>query len=336
MSYDDISSVYYLDGVAVSRDFAFLATQLNSLDPRKTAHTRCSTYNPSEQTVPFGYFDLEDNIVSVHAYRVLPEDKKRFVCLGSQGTVHFVRGSTREVRTEHLPGAGFLDGNFGGLMCHITEINGQLWTCGQQGQVYRRYGVDDWRRADQGIRLEVDPQEYGPERIDEMLAKLNSAPFLTCMDGTGGSDVYVVGLQGFIAHFDGSEWTRIHSPVDDHLEWVRCIDKDEVWICGHNGALLKGSAKSGFKSLGGMKGAQKFVCVDKFKGSVYLSAEEGLFVYDGDVISVVDTSLQPNIQDAWRLDQADGVMWSIGVKDLVRFDGEAWSRIQHPDNTPIE
>ncbi|OWQ48354.1 hypothetical protein CDL60_07200 [Roseateles noduli] len=96
MPSSDVSSVYFLDGVVIAHDFVFLATQLDSLDPRETAHTRCSTYNPAEQELPFGYFDLEDNIVSVHAYRNLPEDKKRFVCLGPQGSVHFVRGSTRK------------------------------------------------------------------------------------------------------------------------------------------------------------------------------------------------------------------------------------------------
>lgn len=327
--------MYYLDGVVVSSDFVFVATQLESLDPRETAHTRCSSYNPAEQELPFGYFDLEDNIVSVHAYRKLPEDKKRFVCLGSQGAVHFVRGSTREVRTELLPGAGLVDGNFGGLMTNIREIGGQLWTCGQHGQVYRRFGVDDWRRSDEGIRVQVNPEEYGPDRISEMLDIMSSAPMLSCIDGTADSDVYVVGLQGFLAHFDGSKWTKIELPVDEHLEWVRCVTEGEVWVCGHNGTLLRGDAKSGFKSVSGPDDHQTFVCLAKFNKCVYVSAEEGLFQYDGEKISQVKTSLKPDIQDAWRLDYADGVMWSIGVTDLVRFDGKNWARVHHPDNEPI-
>ena len=335
MASSDVSSVYYLDGVVVAPDFVFLATQLDSLDPRETAHTRCSTYNPAEQELPFGYFDLDDNIVSVHAYRTLPEDKKRFACLGSQGAVHFVRGSTKEVRTERLPGAGMQDGNFGGLMSHLREIDGQLWACGQHGQVYRRHGVDNWRRNDRGIRVEVNPSEYGGDRVGEMLEVMSAAPMLSCIDGTSGADVYVVGLLGYMAHFDGDRWTKIALPVDEHLEWVRCYGPDEVWVCGHNGTLLTGSAMKGFKSVSGLDDHQTFVCLSKFKNAVYLSAEEGLFVFDGKTIAPVKSRLKPEIQDAWRLDEVDGVMWSIGVTDLVRFDGKKWQRVDHPDNEPI-
>lgn len=336
MASNDVSSVYYIDGVAVAPDFVFLATQLTALDPSETAHTRCSSYNPSQQELPFGYFDLEDNIVSVHAYRDLPEDKKRFVCLGSQGAVHFVRGSTREVRTERLLGAGLTEGNFGGLMTNIRSIRGQLWACGQNGQVYRRMGFDDWQRSDDGIRVDVDPVQYGTDRISEMLDIISTAPMLNCIDGVSESDVYVVGLQGFLAHFDGTTWTKIELPVQEHLEWVRCGDRNEVWVCGHHGTLLRGNATSGFENVAGPIDDQTFVCLVEFNGSIYLSAEEGLFRYDGESISPVETTLKPNIQDAWRLDEVDGVMWSIGVTDLARFDGAEWMRVHHPDNEPIK
>ncbi|WP_416762584.1 hypothetical protein ACNI65_09405 [Roseateles sp. So40a] len=334
-SKDDVSSVYFLDGVVIAPDFVFIATQLDSLDPDETAHTRMSTYNPSQQELPFGFFDLEDNIVSVHAYWTLPEDKKRFACLGRHGAVHFVRGSTGEKRTEKIPGSGMLDGDFGGLMSNLREIDGELWACGQHGQVYRRVGVDDWREVDQGIRVKVDPTEYGPDRIEEMLDLMSSSPMLSCVDGNNSSDVYVVGMQGHMAHFDGRTWSKIELPVDEHLEWVRCIGPDEVWVCGYNGTLLKGSARTGFKSLSGLNDHQTFVCLAKFNGVVYLSAEEGLFEFDGKEISEVRSKLKPEIQDAWRLDHADGVLWSVGVTDLVRFDGNKWVRIQDPDNPPI-
>lgn len=335
MASNDVSSVYYLDGVIIAPDFLFLATQLDSLDPRETAHTRMSTYNPAEQELPFGYFDLEDNIVSVHAYRTLPQDKKRFACLGTHGAVHFVRGSTREVRTEQIPGAGMLNGNFGGLMSSLREIEDQLWACGQHGQVYRRFGVDDWRENDQGIRMKVDPARYGVDRIGEMLKTVSTAPMLSCIDGTSASDVYVVGLRGYMAHFDGVKWTELGSPVNEHLEWVRCYGKDEVWVCGHNGTLLRGNARAGFASLSSSDDRQAFVCLTKFNNAVYLSAEEGLFQFDGKSISSVKSRLKPQLRDAWRLDQFDGVMWSIGVTDLARFDGKKWMRVDHPDNEPI-
>ncbi len=335
MSTDHPSSVHYLDGIAIGPDLIFFACQLDALDSSETAHTRMSNYNPAgSQDSAFGFFDLEDNIVSVHAYRTLPEDKKRFVCLGRHGDVHFVRGSTREVRTEKIPGAGMVDGNFGGLLSHLREIDGQLWACGQHGQIYRRRGTDDWVRADEGVRVWIDPARFR-DRSDEMLELMSSAPMLSCVDGSSLSDVYVVGMNGYMAYFDGDGWTQVELPTQDHLEWIRCYGPSEVWVCGYNGALLKGNVREGFKRMSGNDDSETFVCLTKFNGKVYLSAEEGLFIFDGKKVAPVKTKLKPELQDAWRVDHADGVLWSIGVKDLARFDGKRWQRIQDPDNEVI-
>jgi hypothetical protein len=43
----------------------------------------------------------------------------------------------------------------------------------------------------------------------------------------------------------------------------------------------------------------------------------------------------PELQDAHVVDACDGVLWSIGEKDIARFDGKQWVRVDHPDNPPI-
>lgn len=329
------SSVYCLDAVCVDPDWLYLATQLDSLDPEETSHTRLSVLDLT-QSSRWRYHDYEDNIVSVHAYRMAKEelpDGSRYAALGMHGTVHFSERNEPTFK-EVIPGAGMLDGNFGGLMTHIRLIAGQLWACGQHGQVYRRIGHDEWRRSDEGIRVLLNPSEHTHD-VEGMLDKMNTAPMLTCMDGSSDDDIYVVGLSGYMAHFDGVTWTRIDLPVDEHLEWVRCYGPDEVWACGHNGTLLRGNASKGFNSLGGLNDHQTFVCLAKFNESVYLCAEEGLFVWNGKAIAQLRTGLKPELQDAWRVDQVDGVLWSVGVRDIARFDGQKWERFGHPDNESI-
>ena len=34
----------------------------------------------------------------------------------------------------------------------------------------------------------------------------------------------------------------------------------------------------------------------------------------------------------YRLDSGDGVLWSFGPKDLLRFDGKVWKRVPFPEN----
>lgn len=334
MADSEISSVYFIDGVAIDGNSLYIATQLESLDPDETAHTRMSTYAPDRQELPFGCHDFPDNIVSVHAYRVLPEDKHRFVGLGRHGLVHFRRGGTTPSnRTEQILGAGMLEDALGGLMTHLREIDGQLWACGQRGQVYRRFAQDDWRHVDQGLFVDLDPDKFAtPGDLAEAMV---SGPMLECVDGSSESDVYVVGLHGFMAHFDGKQWRKVDLRTDEHLTWVRCYGPGEVWACGFNGTLIKGNARDGFKEMSSVDDNQTWVCLSKFQDKVYLSAEEGLHVFDGKKIAPVKTKLKPELQDAWRVDHADGVLWSIGVKDLARFDGKTWERIHHPDNEPI-
>lgn len=330
------ASVYYLDGVAIEADVLYIASQLEVFDPTETLHTRMVTYAPGRQELPFGAYDLEDNIVAIHAYRELPEDRHRFVALGRHGEVHFRRGGdTPSNRVEQIPGAGMLNGNLGGLMTHLREIGGQLWACGQRGQVYRRFGRDDWRHQDRGLFVELKLADYVGRGAELAEAMFSSGPMLNCLDGSSEQDVYVVGLQGFVAHFDGKRWQRVALNTDEHLTWVRCYGRDEVWICGYNGTVLKGNARQGFTDVSTVDDNQTWVCLSKFQDRVYLSHEDGLYVYDGQRIEEVQTGLSPELQDGWRVDHADGVLWSIGIKDLARFDGQCWERIHHPDNERI-
>lgn len=329
------ASVYFLDAVCVDPDWLYLATQLESLDPDETLHTRMSVLDLT-QPAQWACHDYEDNIVSVHAYRMgqkdLP-DGSRYAALGQHGTVHFNERNEPTFK-EVIPGAGMKDGTFGGLMTHLRLIDGRLWACGQHGQVYRRWGRDDWRRADEGIRVVLNPAEHAQD-AGSLLDTMSRAPMLGCIDGSSSDDVYVVGMNGYMAHFDGEAWTRVELPVDEHLEWVRCYGPDEVWVCGFNGTVLRGSAREGFKRVSGVDDHQTFVCLTRFNESVYLCAEEGLFVWDGKSIGPVKTGLKPELQNAWRVDQVGGILWSVGVTDIARFDGSAWERVEHPDNEAI-
>ncbi|WP_147306983.1 hypothetical protein [Roseateles depolymerans] len=329
------ASVYFLDAVCIDPDWLYVATQLEDLDPHETSHTRMSVLDLTQSSW-WACHDYEDTIVSVHAYRLPKEDLpdgSRYAALGMHGTVHFNERNEPTFK-EVIPGAGMTEGNFGGLLTHIRLIDGQLWACGQHGQVYRRMGRDDWQPADEGIRVHLNPSDHAQD-VEGLLDRMNAAPMLSCMDGASSDDVYVVGLGGYMAHFDGTAWTRIDLPVDEHLEWVRCYGPEEVWVCGYKGTLLRGNARDGFNRLNGSNDQQTFVCLTKFNESVYLCAEEGLFVWNGKSIMQVRTSLQPELQDAWRVDQVDGVLWSVGVTDIARFDGKIWLRVEHPDNERI-
>jgi len=54
---------------------------------------------------------------------------------------------------------------------------------------------------------------------------------------------------------------------------------------------------------------------------------------DGDYLNDVAWTNDDKPATCLRLTAADGVMWSIGAKDVLSFDGKTWTRI---DGKPAE
>ena len=50
---------------------------------------------------------------------------------------------------------------------------------------------------------------------------------------------------------------------------------------------------------------------------------------------VIKVNSKGVVTDANIVDSYDKVLWSIGPKDIARFDGKKWERIHHPDNPRI-
>ncbi|WP_431257459.1 hypothetical protein ACQ86G_22845 [Roseateles chitinivorans] len=131
-------------------------------------------------------------------------------------------------------------------------------------------------------------------------------------------------------------------PLPEVAEAINALyveSEDRVWLAGANGTLLVGNANDGFKSLSSVDDNQLFLGVCEYFGKVYLPSTLGLFVYDvqdpAAGIREVVTGLVPELQDARIIDRANGVLWSVGGKDIAKFDGKTWTRIHHPDNDPI-
>jgi hypothetical protein len=50
------------------------------------------------------------------------------------------------------------------------------------------------------------------------------------------------------------------------------------------------------------------------------------------LLKEVNTGLIPKLTDANAISVSNGMLWSVGYKDIVRFDGKNWMRLVHPDN----
>ena len=237
--------------------------------------------------------------------------------------------------SEKIQGAGVNSGDSvgWGYLSDLQQIGNHLYACGFSGQVYRRWGENDWRHMDEGLLQ--DPATP----MDDTIA-------LSVINGPDENAIYAAGyrysewLPPKAYFYDGNGWREIALPeeagriVNMHIE-----SAERIWLCGAKGTLLLGNAADGFKSLSSADDLQLFTSITQFQGQMYLASDMGLFMYDPAQpdagIQKLSTPLKPDLQDANIVDVHEQVLWSIGPKDIACFDGQTWQRIHHPDNLRI-
>lgn len=277
--------------------------------------------------------DVEYRVRSLAYFGPSTEDFDDFVALSEDGEVrYFVDGSPF---VEKISGAGVNCDDWGGwgYVADIQQIGERLYVCGYKGQVYRRNGPNDWVHADNGLLQDPDT----PTEATIALSVIN---------GPHENAIYAAGyrhdnwLPACAFFFDGSSWKELElPPVAERIINMYIESEERVWMCGSNGTLLLGNATDGFKSLSTVEDNQLFTSVCKYRELIFLGSNLGLFFYDPakpqQGIKGVATNLTPELQDANIVDCAGEVLWSIGPKDIARFDGKKWERIHHPDNPKI-
>lgn len=186
----------------------------------------------------------------------------------------------------------------------VREIGGVAHAIGIRGMVYRLDALDRWTRIDDGL-----PRSFEGQAIH----------------GFGRSELVAVGLEGSVWRFDGKAWRRQDVPTTRNLTAVACAAKGTVYVGGQSGTLLRGQrGRWALIEHGDM--AEDIWDLEWFKGKLYVSTLDGLFVLDGDHLRpVVYGKHSP--KSTYQLSACKDVMWSNGETDLMEFDGAAWARI---------
>ncbi len=87
-----------------------------------------------------------------------------------------------------------------------------IWFCGN--------GVIHWD-GNNFIPIPIPTNVWGPYQMNKLW-------------GSSSNDLYVVGNNGSIAHWDGVKWTKIESGTSVHLlEIWGAIDGSTIWACGY-------------------------------------------------------------------------------------------------------
>lgn len=162
------------------------------------------------------------DLASVGASR-FPQEKAVVASMG--GLVYATGSGSKGMETalEKRPNA-----LRGGLL-RVKTIAGYLYACGGNRSFGRREGQGTWQWYSERF-----PQ---PEQDDNGLPA--PAGFRDA-DGYSPNDVYLVGGEGDVWHFDGDSARRLDFPSNIHLFSVCCGNDGKVYVGGSQGRLFAG------------------------------------------------------------------------------------------------
>ncbi|MBI2899864.1 MAG: hypothetical protein HYY17_06750 [Planctomycetes bacterium] len=288
-------------GAVRYRDLAYLILTNDALAEDRVAYSILATWDPAQP-----WYQIQ-NKWTCPSVCVVKHPKEQGVAIGEMGEA-YVTG--RKDDHEETVADGKLSPQTRGTLRCVRAVEGKAYAAGMHRQVYRRDDRDKWTCIDETMRPPAGSEDVvGFEAIDGFSAK----------------DLYAVGWEGEIWHYDGRAWKQADSPTNAILTNVCCAGDGKVYACGGKGLLVRGRGAD-WEVVDHEDTKQDFWGFAWFGERLHLSSTRSVWVLDGDHLQRVKMG-EDIPETCYHLSAADGVLWSIGAKDVMAFDGKNWTRI---------
>jgi hypothetical protein len=291
-------------GVVAQKGVGGICTTVDKLVEENVPFSRVYTINQGK----FGSVDV-DWLACGTTICHYPE--RRFLALSQKGG-HILRMGGGESGIEELSPCmkGFK--RKPGLMREIRGIaGGRAYAVGTGRQAYRRENTGVWRCIDQWSQ--TDSRELTRFSFESI-------------DGFSEEDIYAVGWEGEIWHYDGKKFKQIQSPTNLSLHQVKCAADGLVYIVGKNGILIRGRDEQ-WEVIEQDQTTSDIWGVAWFQGCVYVATTQMVFGLANNNLERIDFKEGAIPASCYHLSTTDDVLWSIGPEDIVEFDGKNWTRI---------
>jgi hypothetical protein len=231
---------------------------------------------------------------------------EQLVATGEWGDVHCA--GSGDMHAEHVAAGAKKQPSDRGPLRGARRIGSSIYVVGMDRQAYRRADANRW--------VELGPKPPSPA---------SDPTGFEAVDGFNEQDIYAVGWDGEIWKFTGLAWEQLPSPTNLVLVDVCCAGNSSVYACGRQGFLIKGRDQA-WDAVDTQGLGEDIWSLAWFNERLYFSTLYGVYTLEGNGVREVDMgAAQP--KTCHRLSAEDGVLWSIGAKDVMAFDGTAWSRI---------
>jgi len=191
-------------------------------------------------------------------------------------------------------------------MAAVSLVHGSIMAVGIVGGVFRMTSKTTWEDL-------TDP------RVEQNIEAI-------CGHPSGG--FVVSGWEGLVALYGDADVERIETGTNVILTDIICDEKGEIVVCGQRGTLVRGTTDS-LVPLRFAGITEDFWSVAKFQGEVYVASTTALYrVVDDSTLELITFEGEEVATSFYHLDTyQDSLMLSVGQKDAVLYDGNAWTRI---------
>jgi hypothetical protein len=207
-------------------------------------------------------------------------------------------------------------------------LNGYTYSIGIDRTIYKRVAVGRWEPfVTKGLKFMNDIPGLREMPTARMLEITGGFGF-SDMDAFSDSDVYAVGGNGDVWHFDGSAWQQMGFPSNVQLGTVTCAGDGNVYISGEGGSLWVGR-KSTWKRV--YEGSSSILWNDVlwFEGKLWLASDYQFRIWDGQQMQPV-THEGKSVNMYGHMDVFDGLLAIASPEWVETFDGQQWRKIVGP------
>lgn len=187
----------------------------------------------------------------------------------------------------------------------VRSVAGKAYAVGGSGWAFRLDQLSKWTLIDEGLPTTAN---------------------LESIDGFGHDHLYSAGYRGEVWQFDGRKWSKCETPTNVNLNVVRCASGHGIHAAGRGGFIMHSSDGDDWRVIDQSVMSDDIWDLAWFKGTLYVSTLAGLYSVQGDDLVPVDFG-QDAPSSCYHLSVATDVMWSIGSRDVMAFDGKHWVRI---------
>ena len=145
------------------------------------------------------------------------------------------------------------------------------------------------------------------------------------IDAFSANDVYAVGGNGCVWHYDGQAWRECAFPTNMRLYSVCCGGDGSVYVGAQSGTVFKGRGDQ-WKLISRGDFSLPFKDMVWHAGTLWCTSDYGLWsLQDGRIESVLATD--EVLACAGHLAVGDGVMLLAGQSGVSFHDGEMWFNV---------